>query len=83
VRIANDVQAAGLAEARWGALQDADPAIYLNLGTGLAAAILVGGRRLGGAHGAAGEIGYQLIDVKDRGAAFGRAPLEEHAAGIG
>jgi glucokinase len=83
VACANDVQSAGLAESRWGALQGSDPALYLNLGTGLAAALLIGGRTLRGAHGAAGEIGYQLIDAKDRGASAGRAPLEEHAAGVG
>lgn len=80
----NDVKAAGLAEARWGALRDADPGIFLNLGTGIAAAILVGGRVLEGAHGAAGEIGYLLRGVADTaGVASGRAPLEEYAAGGG
>ena len=42
VRVVTDVKAAATAEARWGSLSGSDPAIYLNLGTGLAAAILVG-----------------------------------------
>ena len=34
--------------------------VYMNLGTGIAAGIVVGGEILQGAHGAAGEIGYLL-----------------------
>ncbi|MGQ4513848.1 ROK family protein [Streptomyces sp. DW26H14] len=84
VRVDNDVKAAGLAEARWGALRGSDPGLYLNLGTGLAAALVVGGRVLRGAHGAAGEIGYLLRERADQaGAASGRAPLEECFSGLG
>ncbi|GHJ36701.1 ROK family protein [Streptomyces sp. TS71-3] len=84
VAAANDVKAAGLAEARWGALRGVDPGIYLNLGTGLAAALVVGGRVLGGAHNAAGEIGYLLRGPHDTaGAASDRAPLEEYFSGMG
>jgi glucokinase len=60
VRLANDVKAAATAEVRWGALASADPALYLNLGTGLAAAVVSGGQVLAGYHGAAGEIGYNV-----------------------
>jgi glucokinase len=77
-----DVKAAALAEVRWGALRGADPAVFLSLGTGLAAGIVIGGRVLHGANGAAGEIGYALRGVHDdAGAAAGRAPLEEYAGG--
>jgi glucokinase len=77
-----DVKAATLAEVRWGALQDADPGVFLSLGTGLAAGIVSGGRVLHGANGAAGEIGYALRGVHDdAGAVDGRAPLEEHVSG--
>lgn len=58
--VATDVKVAAAAEARHGALAGSDPAIYLNLGTGLATAILVGGTVVQGAHRAAGEIGYAL-----------------------
>jgi glucokinase len=82
VEIGTDVKAAALAEARWGALRGADPGILLSLGTGIAAAVVIGGRVLSGAHGAAGEIGYSLRGARDRhGAADGRAPLEEVAGG--
>ncbi len=82
VVVGNDVRAAGLAELRWGALAGADPALFINLGTGVAAAVLVGGRIMFGAHEAAGEIGHTLRGADaDRGFAAGAAPLEEHAGG--
>lgn len=78
----NDVKAAAMAEVLWGALKGADPAVFLSLGTGIAAAIVVGGRVVTGAHGASGEIGYNLRSVLDSsGAAQGRAPLEEAIGG--
>jgi predicted NBD/HSP70 family sugar kinase len=78
VAVGTDVKAAAVAEVRWGSLRGADPAILLILGTGLAAAVVVGGQVLNGANGAAGEIGYSLVGA---GAANGRAPLEEIAGG--
>jgi glucokinase len=82
IAVGNDVKAAGLAEMRWGALAGADPAVFLSLGTGVAAAVLVGGRLLPGAHGAAGELGYSLCGKAEGGVfADGRAPLEEFAGG--
>jgi glucokinase len=80
VTMATDVKAAALAEARWGALAGADPGVYLNLGTGLAAAIVTGGMVLAGANGAAGEIGYNLRLLADVGDA-GYLPLEETVSG--
>ena len=78
----NDVKAAAMAEVLWGALKGADPAVFLSLGTGIAAAIVIGGRVLTGANGASGEIGYNLRSVLDTsGAAHGRAPLEEAIGG--
>ncbi len=80
--VGNDVKAAAMAEVRWGALQGADPAVYLSLGTGIASAIVIGGQVVSGAHGASGEIGYNLRSVLDHsGAAQGRAPLEEAIGG--
>ena len=80
--VGTDVKAAAVAELRWGSLRGADPAILLILGTGIAAAIVAGGRVIHGANGAAGEIGYSLLcDRGSSGAAEGRAPLEELAGG--
>ena len=81
VAIGNDVKAAALAELRWGALQGVDVGIYLNLGTGLATALVVDGAVVRGAHGAAGEIGYVLGSAGEPGFADGRAPLEEVVSG--
>ncbi|MGW6280252.1 ROK family protein [Kribbella sp. NPDC055071] len=65
VRFGTDVKAAAAAEQRWGALTGCDPGIYLNLGTGLAVAIVAGGTVISGAHGASGEIGYNLRAAGD------------------
>jgi glucokinase len=79
IRMATDAKAAAYAEWRWGALADCDPAVYLNLGTGLSVAIVAGGQVLRGAHGAAGEIGYNLRTADDVGAALGARPVLEDA----
>ncbi|WP_409181610.1 ROK family protein [Amycolatopsis sp. VS8301801F10] len=82
VSVGTDAKAAALAEWTWGALAGADPAVFLSLGTGIAAAVLVGGRLLTGANGAAGEIGYNLRTPQDTdGFASGAAPLEEAVGG--
>jgi glucokinase len=83
VRLATDVKAAAHAEAEWGALVGCDPAIYVNLGTGLAAAIIANGVVLTGRHGASGEIGYNLRRVEDVGRALeDRIPLEWAVSGM-
>jgi len=81
VAIDNDVNAGAAAELRWGALRGVDVGLYLNLGTGLAAALVAGGRVLAGAHGAAGEIGYLRDSEADPFFADGHAPLEEAVSG--
>src|SRR3954452_11079139 len=81
VAVRNDVKAAAEAELRWGALRGADPAIFLSLGTGIAAAIAAGGRVLEGAHGASGELAYVLDRSDEVAFADGHAPLEERAGG--
>ncbi|MGI5241559.1 ROK family protein [Dactylosporangium sp. CA-139066] len=79
--IDNDVNAGAAAELRWGALRGADTALYVNIGTGLAAALVAGGRVLPGANGAAGEIGYLRDRAGAPGFADDRAPLEEAVSG--
>lgn len=88
VMLDNDVKAGALAEARWGSLIGIDNAIYLNLGTGLAAAAIANGKLLRGQNGAAMEIGYLLSPFLDptrsqdwRTFADGAAPLEELFSG--
>ncbi|BCB89958.1 ROK family protein [Phytohabitans suffuscus] len=60
VEVANDLNAAALAELHRGALRDADPGIVIGLGTGVAAAITVNGAVVPGHRGAAGEIAYAI-----------------------
>src|SRR5580693_615926 len=84
LKMATDVKAAAAAEYRWGALRGCDPGVYLNLGTGLAAAIVAGGQVLSGEAGAAGEIGYNLRAIADVGLGLGqRVPLEDAVSGLG
>lgn len=59
VVVENDVNVAALA-AR--ALVEADDVVYLSVGTGLAAGLVIDGRLRRGEHGAAGEIGHLPID---------------------
>jgi glucokinase len=78
----NDVKAAARSEARWGSLRGADPGVFLSLGTGVGVGVVVGGHVLQGRHGAAGEIGYNLLGRDgEAGVADGRAPLEELVGG--
>ena len=58
VAIDHDVRAAGLAEASLGAARGLAEALYLSIGTGIAAACITGGRIVTGAGGLAGEIGH-------------------------
>ncbi len=85
VVIGNDVKLAARAEMEWGALRGVQEGVYLNLGTGIAAGIVSGGRLVDGAHGAAGEIGYTLHrgQPEPRMAAEGAVPLEEWFGGGG
>ena len=83
LEIENAVNAAATAELDWGALQGTDVGLYVNLGTGTGAALIVGGRVVPGVHGAAGEIGYLLREPGEPGYAHGHAPLEEYTSGSG
>ena len=84
----NDVKAGAVAEHVWGALRGTEHALYLNAGTGLAAAAIIHGEVYRGRHGAALEIGYQLTPFLDRiaparwqGWRDGMAPMEDTFSG--
>ncbi|THG35803.1 ROK family protein [Glaciibacter flavus] len=66
VRVENDVKAAAMGAhhllAETGMANGFESMAYLNLGTGLAAGIVLGGRLLRGGHGVAGEVGHIPID---------------------
>ncbi|MGD8682616.1 MAG: ROK family protein [Chloroflexota bacterium] len=62
VAIEDDSNAGALGEAVAGAGRGIDPYAYMPLGTGLGAGIVLGGRILRGAGGAAGEVGHMAVD---------------------
>jgi glucokinase len=62
VRVENDVNAAALGAFHQLGLTQTNSMAYLNLGTGLAAGLVLNGRLWRGSRGAAGEIGHILID---------------------
>lgn len=61
VVLGHDVRAGGVAEARLGAGQGGRHVLFAAIGTGIAAAYVVDGVALAGAHGAAGEIGHVIV----------------------
>jgi predicted NBD/HSP70 family sugar kinase len=58
VLVENEAHLSILAEKWRGAARGIDDALYLQLGVGVGAALLIKGEAYGGANGAAGEIGY-------------------------
>ncbi|WP_395640531.1 ROK family protein [Pseudolysinimonas sp.] len=84
VRVENDVNAAALGA--WQALGggSSDSMAYLNLGTGLAAGLVLGGRLWRGSRGVAGEIGHIPVDPAGALCPCGqRGCLELAASGSG
>jgi len=79
----NDVNVAALGA--WTHLGRTDDSLaYLNLGTGLAAGLILGGRLWRGANGTAGELGHISVDPKGPADADGLpGALETYASGSG
>lgn len=75
--ILNDGDAAVLGEARYGAARGMSNVLLMTLGTGLGAGILVDGRLVQGAHGAAGELGHMIVTPGGRECACGRRGCAE------
>lgn len=61
----NDVKTAGLGEMWRGSAAEYENAVFLTLGTGVGAAIIVEGKVVLGAMGAAGEIGHIKVDMEE------------------
>lgn len=57
----NDANCGGLGEAVFGAAKGSSSALYVNIGTGIGGAIILGGRVHHGAHSTAGEIGHSIV----------------------
>lgn len=61
--IDNDVKSATRAERVWGFGQISNNFIYINVGTGLAAGIVVNGHQIRGSHFNAGEVGHTVVSI--------------------
>jgi glucokinase len=62
VVVDNDANAAMLVEWRRGAARGCNDAVMLTLGTGIGGGLIVGGRLVHGARGAAAELGHMIVD---------------------
>jgi glucokinase len=63
VFIDNDVNAAILAEHRFGAARGARNAVMIALGTGIGGGMILGGKVYRGTHGAGAELGHMVVDM--------------------
>ncbi|TQS41165.1 ROK family protein [Cryptosporangium phraense] len=82
VSVGHDVRAAGRAEAQLGAARGASDFVLLQLGTGIAAAVMTGGVLVTGAGSAAGEAGHMPVYPGGEDCPCGkRGCLEAYAAG--
>ena len=84
IALANDANAAALGEMLFGAAKGMKNFVALTLGTGLGSGIVIDGKLLIGAHGAAGEIGHVNVDPYGRYCNCGlRGCLETYASVTG
>ncbi len=82
VKLDNDANAAGLAEARWGAGVGYRNVFYATLGTGIGTGLVFDGSLYHGRTGAAGEGGHMSIDYRGLPCGCGkRGCIETLAAG--
>jgi glucokinase len=79
----DDRAASILGEAWQGAAHGCRNAIFLAVGTGIGAGILIDGRVLRGAHGVAGAIGWLALDRPFRTEYVACGAFESHASGEG
>lgn len=81
VAVCHDVRAAGLAEGQLGAATGARDFLLVQIGTGIAGALVLGGRPYAGAHGLGGELGHIIVDPQGpRCGCGGRGCLETIAS---
>lgn len=62
-KIDNDVKSATRAEMRWGIGLDSSNFLYINVGTGIAAGMVINGQLIRGCHFNAGEVGHVRVGV--------------------
>lgn len=81
VLIKNEAHLSILAEQWRGSAQGIDDAVYIQLGVGVGAALLINGEAYGGATGAAGEIGYMPLFHQSRVSNDGPGSFEAAVGG--
>jgi len=80
--VQNDADAAALGELEFGGEGAADPLIYLGIGLGVGAGVVVEDRLLTGAHGLAGEIGHMALEIGGPRCSCGRRGCAEALIGL-
>lgn len=84
VFIENDVTAGAMGERAWGAGRGCDDFVYISIGTGIGAGLVLRGEVYRGANGWAGEIGHMSVDVNGHACPCGnRGCIETTAGGKG
>lgn len=85
VEIVNDANAAVLGESWQGSLWGRSSGIMLTLGTGVGGGMVIGGRLVPGAHGAAGEFGHITVNhaETERCACGRKGCLEQYVSATG
>ncbi len=83
VSVSHDVRASALAEGLLGAARDATEYLLLTLGTGIGAAVVIGGRPYTGAHGIGGELGHTAVEPRGPMCDCGRLGCLEAVASAG
>lgn len=81
VLVKNEAHLSILAERWQGSAQGIDDAVYVQLGVGVGAALLINGEAYGGASGAAGEIGYLPIFRQSKVTYDGPGSFEDAVGG--
>ncbi len=79
----HDVRSGALAEGLLGAARQSSDYLLLTLGTGIGAAVVIGGHPYTGAHGIAGEFGHVAVEPRGPMCGCGRAGCVESLASAG
>lgn len=81
VLVDNDANLGARAEVTWGERQGVEDLIFVKIGTGVGAGLIIGGRQHYGAKGIAGEIGHATVDERGPTCRCGnRGCLESYAS---
>ncbi|WP_026688884.1 ROK family transcriptional regulator [Alteribacter aurantiacus] len=81
VKVENDARALALGELWFGHGQEKQNVVCVNVGIGVGAGIILGGRLYHGEHGIAGEIGHTIIDLNGRRCSCGNYGCLQTVAG--